>query len=172
MAKTKDNKSENTSDVSRRSGAMRPYSQLGGAVSRPSGWPIGRLRAEFDRLFDDFIGGLGGLPAFTGMGESGWDLNIDDQDDKIVVHAEAPGFEPDDFDIQVSGNQLVMCACENEESQQDGGRHWQHKELYRALPLPSEVDAEHVEANYRNGILTITLPKTEESKSRRIEVKS
>ncbi len=136
-----------------------------------AGSPMSRLRAEFDRIFDDFLGGIGGLPAWP-QSNLAWDFDVEDNEDEIVVRAEAPGFEPDDFDIQISGNQLVLCACESGESEQDGGRRWQRKELYRSMTLPTDVDAENVDATYRNGVLTLKLPKTEESKSRRIEVKS
>jgi HSP20 family protein len=74
--------------------------------------------------------------------------------------------------VQVRNNQLVLCACQSEESRQDGGRQWHQQELYRSVPLPSAIDAEHVDAQYRNGVLTITLPKLEQEKGRRIEVKT
>jgi HSP20 family protein len=136
------------------------------------GFPLGRLRTEFDRLFDDFFRGWGGLPAWSPQRESGWGLDVDEQDDKIVVRAEAPGFEPDDFDLKVQNNQLMLCACQSEESKEDGGRQWHQQELYRAVTLPSGIDEEHVDAQYRNGVLTVTLPKTEQGKSRHIEVKA
>jgi HSP20 family protein len=167
-AQNEKDKTKDAKDTPRRSRSMMPYASSG----HRGGTALSRLRSEFDRLFEDFLGGLGGLPAIPGMRDSGWDLDVDDQNDKIVVRAEAPGFEPDDFDIQVRGNQLVLSASENEESQEDGGRHWRHKELFQSITLPADVDSEHVDAKYRNGILTVTLPKTEEGKSRRIEVKS
>jgi HSP20 family protein len=154
--------------------------QQKGAMDRPAtptpGYrgnsPLTRLRTEFDRLFDDFFRGWGGLPAWPAERSGGWGLDIDDQDDKIVVRAEAPGFEPDDFDLQVRDDQLMLCACQSEEKQENGGRRWHQQELYRSVPLPHGIDAEHIDAQYRNGILTVTLPKTEKSKSRRIDVKS
>ncbi|HEX5470431.1 MAG TPA: Hsp20/alpha crystallin family protein [Lacipirellulaceae bacterium] len=134
--------------------------------------PLTRLRSEFDRLFDDFFQGWGGLPAFSFGRESGWGLDVDDKDDKLVVRAEAPGFEPNDFDLQVKDNQLVLCACQNEEKTDESGRQWHQQELYRSIPLPNGVDTEHIDAQYRNGVLTVTMAKTEEGKSRKIEVKT
>jgi HSP20 family protein len=151
--------------------AMAPQSSVGG-VGRRGSSAISRLRSEFDRLFDDFLGGLGGLPAWPETRDSRWGLDVEDQDDKLVVRAEAPGFEPDDFDIQVRDDQLVLCACQSEEKQQEGSRQWQQQELYRSITLPQGIDPEHVDAQYRNGVLTVTLPKTEQGKSRRIDVKS
>jgi HSP20 family protein len=152
-------------------------SQKGQKTPSPSsmttyrGSPFGRLRSEFDQLFDDFFRGWGGLPVLP-TERSGWGLDIDDQDDKIVIRAEAPGFEPDDFDLQVRDDQLMLSARQSEEKQEGGGRRWHQQELYRSVPLPHGIDAEHVDAQYRNGVLMVTLPKTERSKSRRIEVKS
>lgn len=89
-----------------------------------------------------------------------------------MVRAEAPGFEPSDFDLQIRGNELV-CQCDNQERgrrKDKGYREWRRQEFQRAVTLPSAVDADKVEATYRNGILTLTLPKTEKTKGRRIEV--
>jgi HSP20 family protein len=141
-------------------------------LSRRSSFPLGRLRSEFDRLFDDFFRGWPAMSDFADQAESRWELDIEDQADKLVVHAEAPGFEPHDFDLKVQDNQLELCACQSEESTEEGGRHWHKQEFYRSIPLPSGIDSEHVDAQYRNGILTITLPKTEQSKARKIDVKA
>jgi HSP20 family protein len=150
--------------------AMKP-NQRGGTPRPFGGWPLTRLRTEFDRLFDDFFRGWG-LSAWPEGRSMSWGLDVEDQPEKIVVRAEAPGFEPDEFDLQVHDNQLVLCACTSDERKEDGARQWHEQELYRAIPLPSDVDAEHVDAQYKNGILTITLPKTERSRGRKIEVKS
>jgi HSP20 family protein len=115
---------------------------------------------------------VGGLPAMHQEMGSGWGLDVEDQTDRIIVRAEAPGFEPDDFDLQVTDNQLVLCACQSEEKKEQGGRQWHQQELYRSIPLSSDVDTEHVDAQYRNGVLTVTLPKTEQAKSRTIKVKT
>jgi HSP20 family protein len=140
------------------------------------GGPFQQMREEFDRVFDRFF------PGWTGFGEmrSGsayWGLDIDERDDAVVVRAEAPGFEPGDFDLQVRGNQLTLCACHQEDSgnaeggKTDGGYHWSRQELSRTVTLPDDVDPEKVEANYRNGVLTVKLPKATPSSSRKIQVK-
>jgi HSP20 family protein len=170
MSKSQPEK-EKSREVSAKSGKSVMSRSGSNTIGVRTASPLVRLRREFDRLFDDFLGGLGGLPGWPEVHESNWGLDVDDQNDKIVVRAEAPGFEPDDFDIQVRDNQLVLCACQSEETSQDGGRQWHQQELYRSIPLPAGIDSEHVEAQYRNGILTVSLPKTEQSKGRRIEVK-
>jgi HSP20 family protein len=134
--------------------------------------PLSRFRAEFDRLFEDFFPGSMRLSAWPDESQSRWGIDIDESADKVIVRAEAPGFEPGDFDIQVHDNQLQLCACQSEEETKENERHWQRQELFRSVPIPSGIDSEHVDAQYRNGVLTVTLPKTDESKAKRIEVKS
>lgn len=134
--------------------------------------PFQRMREEFSRLFDRM------LPAWAGQGEgewrAGWKLDVDEDENKVEVRAEAPGFEPSEFDIQVRGDQLVLHAAHQAatEEKERGYRRWQQQEFYRSLPLPASVDPDKVEATYRNGVLSVTMPKTEEGKGRRIEVKS
>jgi HSP20 family protein len=135
-------------------------------------WPLTRLRSEFDRLFDDFVRGWPTLAAWPDEPTQRWGVAIEDEADKVIVRAEAPGFEPQDFDLHVNDNQLELCACQSEESSQNGGRQWHKQELYRSIPLPTGIDPEHVDAQYHNGILTVTVPKTEQAKGYKVEVKS
>jgi HSP20 family protein len=131
-------------------------------------WPLSRLRSEIDQLFSEFFQGL---PRLREEGDWRWGLDVEDRDDAVVVRAEAPGFEPDDFDLQVRGDELVLCACQKEQQAEGERREWRRRELYRSVSLPHGIDAEKVEAEYRNGILAVTLPKTEQSKGKRISVK-
>jgi HSP20 family protein len=144
--------------------------QEGRSLGSPYQNPLGRLRSEFDRLFDDFFQGwptLGGSDR-----DRGWQLDVQDREDAVVVRADAPGFEPSDFDVEVRGDNLVLCACQSEEeSEEAAGYRWQQRELYRSVPLPAEIDADKIDAEYRNGVLTVTLPKSEPAKSRKIEIK-
>jgi len=148
-----------------------------GVVKHRSGTPsqygwgsFARLRDDFDRLFDQFSRGWLGFPPTAW--NNGWGFDVQEDDDRVLVRAEAPGFEAGDFDIQVRGNQLVMCACRGSEERDEGYRGWQRSEFHESITLPVAVDAEKVKAGYRNGMLTITLPKTEAAKARRIAVES
>src|SRR4051794_11098617 len=136
----------------------------------PSFAPWGRLRTEFDRLFDDF---MHGLPVWSDERQHSWGLDVQEGDKAIVIRADAPGFDADDFDIEIRGGNLVLCACQSEEKSQDEeGYQWQKRELYRSIPLPTHVDADKIDAQYRNGVLSVKLPKSEKTKSQKIEVKS
>jgi len=135
--------------------------------------PVRRLRDEFDRMFDQFFRGW---PApWTGgvMGRDWyWGLDVQDAENSLSVRAEAPGFEPGDFDIQVRGDQLILRAAHKTEAgeQDQGHREWSQQEFFRSITLPAEIDADKVTAQYRNGVLTLSLPKAESSKARRISV--
>ena len=133
--------------------------------------PLGRLRSEFDRMFDDFFQGWPSVGA--GQRDSGWRVDIQDRDDAVVVRADAPGFEPGDFDVEIRGDNLMLCACQSEEeSKEDEGYRWEKREFYRSIPLPAAIDEDKIDAQYHNGVLTLTLPKREEAKRRKIEIKS
>lgn len=148
---------------------MTPH-RSGGAINRAGGWePFARLRDEFDRFFDRVSRGMLGMP--NALGESGWGIDMKEDDDKLTIRAEAPGFESSDFDIQVHGDHLVMRATHKSKNEEEGGyRGWRRNEFYEAIRLPGHVDAEKVKASYRNGVLTVTIPKSEGSKARRIKV--
>jgi HSP20 family protein len=147
--------------------------------ARTAGHPLGRLRDEIDALFERFFGSFGGWPAPSEWDwASGrfWDVDVQDTDKEILVRAEAPGFDAKDFDVSVSGNTLTIRAEHKQEAEQKQGeyRSWERRygRFERSIPLPAAIDADRVEAHYRNGVLELRLPRTEEAKRRRIEVKA
>ena len=102
----------------------------------------------------------------------GWTLDLREDDNNVLVRAEAPGFEAGDFDIQVRGDQLTLRATrQSEKSEKEGEfREWRQHDYYESVTLPTEVDANKVKAHYRHGILSLTLPKTEETRVHKINV--
>jgi HSP20 family protein len=169
--KNKEHKGSPQAQPQAAGGALAPSQQRGMA---PSGGraPVYQLRREFDRLFDQL---LGGWPApWEGGGRDGWGLDVQEDDNAVTVRAEAPGFEPSDFDIQVRGQELVLRAAHKAEAEEKerGSREWRRQEFYRSVPLPAGIDPEKVEATYRNGILSVTLPRSEQGRGRRIQVKT
>jgi HSP20 family protein len=124
--------------------------------------PMSLFRSEIDRVFDRFFGG------WPAPFEAGWGADLDETDSDVTVRVDAPGFEPSDFDIQVSGDTLRIAA---ERKRENGKDSYYERRLQRSLTLPAAVKADKVEAAYRNGVLELKLPKAEEAKWRRIEVK-
>jgi HSP20 family protein len=147
--------------------------QKAGPLTRVRDFPffLSRLRDEFDHLLDLFSRTW---PSLWGDAEHGWrwGLEVEDQDDAVVVRAEAPGFEPGDFDVQVQDGRLTLRAARKTETKKDEGRAWSQRQCYQSVTLPAGIDKDKVEARYHNGVLTITLPKTPEAKGRRVPVKS
>jgi len=141
-----------------------------------SAWPsIGRLtglRDEIDRLFESPLAEL----ARSSRLLSGWTPALDLYEDKdhLYVKLEVPGMKREDIDVSLhEGSLSISGERKSEERHQDA-------EVYRAerffgrfqrtVTLPTPVAADRVKAQYKDGILTITLPKTEEAKPKHIDV--
>jgi HSP20 family protein len=134
--------------------------------------PLSRLRSEFEALFDRF---LGAWPApFANDGGLAWGLDVRDEGKEYVVRAEAPGIEPGDFDVQVTGNHLVLKAERKHEAKGGAGDNYsfERRSFRRQVVLPGGADPDKVEARYRNGVLEIHLAKHPEAQGKRIEVKA
>lgn len=147
-----------------------------GNLSPSRGWePLSRWRGEFDHLFDNlfdqFSRHLLGIPSEREKWEGNWGLAMKEEDNHLIVRAEAPGFESNDFDVQLRGDQLILRAShKGEEGKGEETHTWHRQDFFRSVTLPSGIDPEKVKAAYRNGVLTVTLQRTEESKGKRIAV--
>lgn len=141
--------------------------------TRKAANPLARLHNEMDDLFDGFFRGLD--RPFAGY--KAWPaIDVAEQDDAIIVRAEVPGTKPDDIDISVYGNTLTISG-EKKETKEEKNKGYYHVEstygsFRRDVGLPTDVDSAKVEAAYKDGVLTITLPKAEVSKAVKIKVKS
>ena len=170
--KGREKETQQTGSPSSRTSGSAPVPYRRGGVAPYGSWePFRQMREQFDRLFDRFFHGA--VAPWEGGGRDWpWGVDMQENDSSIVVRAEAPGFEPSDFDLQVKGDQLILSASHKSESEEQdrGYREWRQQEFYQSVPLPAAVAPDKVDAKYRNGVLTVTLPKTEESKSRRINV--
>lgn len=142
-----------------------------GGLSTREDFPkmIRQMREEFNDLFEQFSHGFTHWNPTSGKGWN-WGLDVVDKEDHVEIHAEAPGFEPGDFDIRVTGNRLVMQATHRSEHNAQGTEFQEQQECYESIALPDGVDANKVEANYHNGMLTVTIPKTTEGRGQRITV--
>jgi HSP20 family protein len=143
--------------------------------------PLHALRSEMDRLFDAFFGRpLSAMewqrPAWWGR-EPAWmpAVDISEHDNEVTVRAEVPGVDPKDLEVTVTGNQLVLRGEKKESTEQKGLGFYQSEthygEFHRTVPLPEGVDAEHVEAQYANGVLTLRMKKKPRATAKRIDVK-
>lgn len=130
--------------------------------------------ADFDRLFEDFFttpqGPWGGSAAVAFPA-----MNVWEDKDNVVVEAELPGFKLQDIDITLHGDELTI-AGRRETVDKTEGATWRRRErisgtFSRSVRLPFEVNAEKVDAAMNHGVLTITLPKSETVRSRKIAVR-
>jgi HSP20 family protein len=142
--------------------------------------PFLSLHREVNRLFDDVLRGFGsGLPSF-GNGSAfraGWpSVEISEVDKEIKVTAEVPGLEEKDIEVLLHDGVLTLKGEKRSESE-DKDRQFSERyygRFERRIPLGVEADEDKIDATFRNGILTVTLPKTEKGQSqvKRIAIKS
>ena len=134
------------------------------------------LREAMDRLFDDAFT----RPTFSirDGGSTGSSPAIDmyQTDNEVVVKAALPGIKADEVQINVS-NDILTIKGEMKHEEEKKQRDWQIREhrwgaFERSIMLPTGVVSDRAQADFENGILTITLPKSEEVKPRTITVKT
>jgi len=135
---------------------------------------LSTLRDEIDRLFDS---PLNALTTNSQQFLSGWLPAIDLHEDRdhLVLKAELPGMKKEDIDISLHGDVLTLSGERKEEEMFDKAEACRNErflgKFQRSFTLPVAVDASKVQASYKDGILTVTLPKAEEAKPKHIEVK-
>lgn len=170
----------------------------GGLVE--SAWePLAHLRNEMDRLFDEFTSNLpwgstrrrrrGLMEPFGGMMEPfssmpfGWStgmpaVDVVDKDKEIQIRADLPGMDEDDIEIRLSDG-LLTIQGEKKEEKEEGekeGSYYLAERRYgsfqRSFRIPDGIDTDKVDAAFKKGVLTVTLPKTKEAlaKVKKIEV--
>ena len=127
----------------------------------------------FENVLDRFWRGYG-----VGEGIEGWALPLDvvEEDDNIVVRASLPGIKPEDIEITVENGVLtVEGETETEkESHSDNYlvRECRSGKFHRSLRLSDTLDTDKAETAYENGVVTITLPRVESKKAKRLEIKA
>jgi len=137
-------------------------------------YPVRQLRQEIDRLFNGML---------NTAGEVGWPwpvrgrpaLNVWETKEAVLVETELPGVKPEQLDVSVIGDELSL-KVERSDVEQEGVTYHRRERpvgsFARVVRLPVPVDAGRVEADLRNGVLTITLPKAESARPRKIQVSS
>ena len=144
--------------------------------------PISELRSEMDRLLDKFYRG-------SWLDPTGWSENFDwptrefmpsidvaENDKQITIRAEVPGMDPQDIDINVSGNVLTIHG-EKKESTEDKGDDYYHCEcrfgsFTRSVELPATADLDDIAAEQCNGMLTVCVKKLPTAHAKKIDVKT
>ena len=103
-------------------------------------------------------------------------LDLSETDQQIQVRLDVPGMDAKDIDIQVHENLLTVAGERKEEKEEEGELYHRverrHGRFSRSVSLPCAVKQDEVDAEYRDGVLTIKLPKSEEAKARKIQVRT
>jgi HSP20 family protein len=133
-------------------------------------YPPALMREEFKTLFDRFFGGWP-TPLEPETARF-WNLEMEETEKEVMVRAEAPGFEAEEFHVEVRGDTLMLKAeHKHEKKEKEKEYEYAERKYERYVTLPASVAPEKVEAVYRNGVLEVRLPKTEEAKAFRVLVK-
>lgn len=136
-----------------------------------------RLRDEMERLFDRFFQEPWGTSLSEEIDSStGWGPRVDlaEKENELIVKADLPGMKPEEVEINITGDVLTVCGEKKQESEEkQPDYHYverQYGSFRRMIQLPCKVDESAAEARFKDGVLTITMPKHPESTPRRIEV--
>jgi HSP20 family protein len=130
---------------------------------------LDRVRHDFEELLDRSLGSRvsreqRGTPALESFIDSG----------KLIIRADLPGVDPKDVDVTVTGDQLTIRGTReqrvDEQSRSFINREFSYGSFERTVRLPGGVKAEDVKASYRDGVLELTMPVPEESKSRKVTI--
>jgi len=132
------------------------------------------LKQEMDRLFDRFF-----EPQWTELpvlGEWAPTLDLSETKDALVVKVEIPGMDPKDIQVSLQENLLTIKGEKKQEKEDKDERYHRVERSYgaftRSVRLPVGVDGSKVDAKFKNGLLTVTLPKTLGAKGTMIPIKA
>jgi HSP20 family protein len=125
-----------------------------------------RLQRDFDTLFGRLWGGSMSPFEQDATQMRLWDFDVSENDKELVVRAEIPGFEPNEVDVQLNNEALTIKA---EKEKKDNGQE-EYSSFYRSVTLPSAINAEKVQATYRNGVLELHIPRAEGARPRHIKL--
>ncbi len=134
---------------------------------------------EFDRVFDSpLYRSRWGMPLRTNEVVGSWNLALDvaEKGDLFTIKASLPGINPEDLNVTLEDNVLtVQGEIKEDETIEEETYHLRERRygsFSRSLRFPVPVNANEIEASYENGVLTLTIPKAEEVKPKRIEIKA
>lgn len=147
------------------------YRRLASGPGRFSRSPWSGLETEIDRLF------AAALPAFSGSAsDTSFPVDLYEDQNHAYVRAELPGVNRNDIQVEMTDGSLTLTATRKTPathstgSGQAEGQPEQSSSFSRTLTIPAEISADQVSAAYENGVLTVTLPKREEAKPKKITV--
>jgi HSP20 family protein len=150
-------------------------------VRREEEHPFSTLQHEMNRIFDDFFQGWDMAPARIAGGSFNVfqpSIDVKENDSEIVVLAELPGLEEKDIEVLLTDDTLTVKGEKKQEKEEKDKTYYHMERTYgsfqRVIPLPIGIDQKKVKAQFKNGVLSITLQKTGQAnvKGRKITIQS
>jgi HSP20 family protein len=142
--------------------------------------PFAALQQQMNRMFDEFFQGPGLEP--FGAFQQKWDafsprVDVVENDKEIEISVELPGMEEKEIDVALTQHSLTVSGEKRHEREEKGENYLRSERSYgsfrRTIPLSSDVDAGEADATFRNGVLTVTLPRAVKAETRkRIAIKA
>src|SRR5215207_6628495 len=135
---------------------------------------MNQWRRDIERAFE----GVDAGEPREGITAAAWApaVDIKEEDGAYLVHADVPGVDPKDIELNMENNVLTLRGERRLESAKDEGNYRRIERVtgtfYRRFTLPDTADAEHISAKYANGVLEVRIPKQEKALPRRIEVQT
>jgi HSP20 family protein len=168
----------------KRDGKKLPIQRNADVIDNPE-YPLVSFQNEMNRLFDDFWRdpfSMRPFEKFARMGTTGWgsfnpDVDISETDKEIKLEAELPGLDENDLDISISNDVLTIKGEKHDQSERKDQNYYYAERSYgsfsRQFSLPAAVNEDKIEATFKKGVLTITLPKRPEvvEQRKRIAIK-
>jgi len=145
--------------------ALTPILRRTGLLNRPE-------RDFFDRFFADFA-----LPSIA-FEDTEWmpAFDVSETDKELIIKGEVPGMDKKDINITVSDGMLTIRGEKKHEKKEENEQYHRVERRYgafsRTMRLPHEVEADKVDATYKEGVLSIRLPKSEAVEPKKIEIKT
>jgi HSP20 family protein len=134
------------------------------------------MRMMRDLMRWDPFQDLGFTPRWGDLQDFSPSFDMKETKDALVVHADLPGLTEKDVNISVTGNRLTISGERKAEEQHEEESHYAMERSYgafaRTFALPDEVDADKVQAELKNGVLKLTMPKRPEAKARQIPLRT
>jgi HSP20 family protein len=144
--------------------------------------PFESFRREVDRMFDDFLGGFGRFPSRSLARDelpfiSSPPIDVVEKDDAFQITAELPGLDQKDIEVKCTDSTLTIKGEKRQEMEENKKNYFVSERRFgsfqRTFRIPEMVDASKIDASFRNGVLTLMLPKTTDAqkRERKIDVK-
>ena len=130
------------------------------------------LHSQLDDIFNSMLGNMPQMPSL----QSAPAMDVYTEDDKqLVAEVHAPGFDKNDIDVSVHNGMLEIKGEKSAKVEDQGKKrsymmHESHASFYRRIALPDYADADHVDAQFNDGVLKVTVPFKEQPKPKKITI--